>query len=85
MGNEDAGPGIMGLAMKELFERMEVEKSKTIFDVSVSCLEVYNETIRYSLLLFDCLLVCFLSCARLIIAFLFKKGICLLLTVLLLT
>lgn len=45
IGNSTFGPGIMGLSMKELFEKIAASPDY-IYDVSVSCLEVYNETIR---------------------------------------
>jgi kinesin family protein 18/19 len=39
-------PGIIYLAMKDLFFRLRDQESSKIFDVSLSYLEVYNETIR---------------------------------------
>lgn len=47
MGNENVGLGVMGLAMKELFEKINEMQDTYNFLFSVSCLEVYNETIRY--------------------------------------
>lgn len=48
IGNQKFGPGIMGLAMKELCEKIH-QDSESSYELSVSCLEVYNETIRYLL------------------------------------
>ncbi|KAI5306104.1 kinesin-like protein Klp5 [Ascosphaera pollenicola] len=39
-------PGIIFLAMQELFERMEEQEGEKITDLSLSYLEIYNETIR---------------------------------------
>lgn len=39
-------PGIIFLAMQELFERIEEQGSEKITDLSLSYLEIYNETIR---------------------------------------
>eukprot|EP00123_Amoebidium_parasiticum_P013573 comp22034_c0_seq1/m.31986 comp22034_c0_seq1/g.31986 ORF comp22034_c0_seq1/g.31986 comp22034_c0_seq1/m.31986 type:complete len:803 (-) comp22034_c0_seq1:619-3027(-) len=42
----EAEPGVMVLTIQELFARMEANKHDKIYDVEVSYLEVYNETIR---------------------------------------
>lgn len=42
MGNETT-PGVMGLAMQELWEAIEESKDEYSYEVKVSCLEVYNE------------------------------------------
>ncbi|EPX73981.1 kinesin-like protein Klp5 [Schizosaccharomyces octosporus yFS286] len=42
--NED--PGIVYLTLKELFERMDDLKDEKVFNIHVSYLEIYNETIR---------------------------------------
>lgn len=39
-------PGIIYLAMRDLFAKLETLSHEKIFDVSLSYLEVYNETIR---------------------------------------
>jgi kinesin family protein 18/19 len=39
-------PGIIFLTMQELFERIEERKDEKITEVSLSYLEIYNETIR---------------------------------------
>jgi kinesin family protein 18/19 len=39
-------PGIIFLTMKELFERIEALQDTNVVDVSLSYLEIYNETIR---------------------------------------
>ncbi|CAN6642679.1 hypothetical protein TRVA0_019S01508 [Trichomonascus vanleenenianus] len=39
-------PGIIFLTMKELFERIETLQDEKIVDISLSFLEIYNETIR---------------------------------------
>lgn len=39
-------PGVIFLTMKELFERIDELSDKKVFDVSLSFLEIYNETIR---------------------------------------
>eukprot|EP01127_Copromyxa_protea_P005280 TRINITY_DN15230_c0_g1_i1.p1 TRINITY_DN15230_c0_g1~~TRINITY_DN15230_c0_g1_i1.p1 ORF type:complete len:805 (-),score=119.08 TRINITY_DN15230_c0_g1_i1:73-2127(-) len=44
IGNSSA-PGVMVLTMHELFERMKAEDERT-YDIKISYLEVYNETIR---------------------------------------
>ncbi|EGC31374.1 hypothetical protein DICPUDRAFT_57752, partial [Dictyostelium purpureum] len=45
VGNDHSGPGIMVLTMKELFESIEKDSEK-VYTISMSYLEVYNETIR---------------------------------------
>lgn len=44
IGNQEH-PGVMVLTMKELFATMQ-ERTDTTFDVTISYLEIYNETIR---------------------------------------
>jgi kinesin family member 18/19 len=44
IGNKE-NPGVMVLTMQELFAAME-DQSNTTYDVSISYLEIYNETIR---------------------------------------
>ncbi|RCK64557.1 Kinesin-like protein KIP3 [Candida viswanathii] len=39
-------PGVIFLTMKELYEKIEALSDTKIFDVSLSYLEIYNETIR---------------------------------------
>ena len=39
-------PGVIFLTMKELYNRIEELKDTKIIDVSLSYLEIYNETIR---------------------------------------
>lgn len=39
-------PGVIFLTMKELFEKIEELSDEKLFDVSLSFLEIYNETIR---------------------------------------
>ncbi|KAI5285534.1 kinesin-like protein Klp5 [Ascosphaera acerosa] len=39
-------PGIIFLAMQELFERIEEQGTEKVTDLSLSYLEIYNETIR---------------------------------------
>lgn len=39
-------PGIIFLTMQELFERIEERKNEKVTEVSLSYLEIYNETIR---------------------------------------
>ena len=39
-------PGIIYLAMRDLFAKLETLSHEKVFDVSLSYLEVYNETIR---------------------------------------
>ncbi|KAI3406253.2 KIP3 [Candida oxycetoniae] len=39
-------PGVIFLTMKELYERIEEKQDTKIIDVSLSYLEIYNETIR---------------------------------------
>ena len=46
MGNDRVGPGVMGLAMCELWNKIEKAQEDYEFEVSVSCLEVYNETLH---------------------------------------
>ena len=46
MGNDRVGPGVMGLAMCELWQKIESAQDEFDFEVSVSCLEVYNETLH---------------------------------------
>ncbi|KAH3745191.1 kinesin family member 10 [Pelomyxa schiedti] len=45
IGNPQYGPGVMGLAMRELFEKISTDKGH-LCNVSVLCIEVYNEKIR---------------------------------------
>ncbi|KAH3765496.1 kinesin family member 10 [Pelomyxa schiedti] len=45
IGNAQYGPGVMGLAMKELFQKIKNDKEHTI-NVKILCIEVYNEKIR---------------------------------------
>jgi kinesin family protein 18/19 len=45
IGNKDS-PGVMVLTMKELFAAMNNTKDEKQYDVSISYLEIYNETIR---------------------------------------
>lgn len=40
------GPGLMGLTLNELFEEIERLSPSKEYNVKVSYLEVYNETIR---------------------------------------
>lgn len=51
MGNERT-PGVMGLAMQELWEAIEETKGEYSYEVKVSCLEVYNEKL-YDLFVAD--------------------------------
>lgn len=44
IGN-NSSPGVMVLTMNNLFNRMR-ENSDRVYDVKISYLEVYNETIR---------------------------------------
>ncbi|OKL56556.1 hypothetical protein UA08_08339 [Talaromyces atroroseus] len=46
-------PGIIFLTMQELFERIDERKEETVTEVSLSYLEIYNETIRDLLVLGD--------------------------------
>jgi Kinesin motor domain len=39
-------PGIIFLTMQELFEKIEERKDEKVIEVSLSYLEIYNETIR---------------------------------------
>lgn len=39
-------PGVIFLTMKELYERIDALADTRVFDVSISFLEIYNETIR---------------------------------------
>ncbi|KAL7749407.1 tubulin-dependent ATPase kip3 [Sorochytrium milnesiophthora] len=48
-GNEDK-PGVIFLTMQALFDRMQAMSATTHYEVSVSYLEIYNETIRDLLL-----------------------------------
>lgn len=45
VGSED-DPGIIYRTMKDLYLKIEAKKNETVFDVSLSYLEVYNEMIR---------------------------------------
>ena len=45
MGTEN-DPGIIYRTMKDLYARIEERKNQSVFDVSLSYLEVYNESIR---------------------------------------
>ena len=45
MGQSDS-PGLMGLTLSELFEEIDQTKSEKDYNVKVSYLEVYNETLR---------------------------------------
>ncbi len=45
MGSDSSGPGIVPLAVIDLFDKMERNREKQC-KVTVSFLEVYNETIR---------------------------------------
>lgn len=45
IGNASS-PGVMVQTMHELFERMKEDKDERNYDVKISYLEVYNETIR---------------------------------------
>ena len=51
MGNETT-PGVMGLAMQELWEAIEESSGEYSYEVKVSCLEVYNEKL-YDLFVAD--------------------------------
>jgi len=46
IGNEKSGAGVMVLTMRDLFRAIEESKSEKKFQISISYLEVYNETIR---------------------------------------
>ena len=46
IGNCTSGPGVMVLALRDLYSRIETLKTDNIFRVSISYLEVYNEQIR---------------------------------------
>ena len=45
MGNDRVGPGIMGLALCDMWQKIEMAQDEFDFEVSVSCLEVYNEMV----------------------------------------
>ena len=46
IGNETAGPGVMVLAMQDLFQKIESLKSEREFRVKMSYIEIYNEQVH---------------------------------------
>ena len=46
IGNEESGPGVMVLTMKELFHQVEMRRDEARIKIQISYLEIYNETIR---------------------------------------
>ncbi|KAL0248428.1 hypothetical protein GEMRC1_003664 [Eukaryota sp. GEM-RC1] len=46
LGNEKAGPGVMVFCIQDLFRLMQEHTSESDFSLTLSYLEVYNETLR---------------------------------------
>eukprot|EP01083_Nonionella_stella_P187376 688351_1 len=46
IGNKSIGPGVMVLTMTDIFNRMKERENAYQFRITISYLEVYNETIR---------------------------------------
>jgi kinesin family protein 18/19 len=46
IGNENSGAGVMVLTMRDLFKEVDARKTESKIKISISYLEVYNETIR---------------------------------------
>lgn len=46
IGNDTSGPGVMVLTMRDLFQAVDDKRSECKFKLSISYLEIYNETIR---------------------------------------
>lgn len=46
IGNETVGPGVMVLAMQDLFHKIDALKSERDFRVKMSYLEIYNEQVH---------------------------------------